>query len=109
MVESTFSTIFSLVQIKYPNWKGLTTEEKKSLGSAWLPIFQEYLQQNWVKWGLPLMITGGVVLPRIIEMKPEEKQDAKSPKDKRKDDKKKPSTEDDGESFEDYKKRISKK
>ena len=90
LVRSTWKTIFSLIQLKYPDWKPLSDQEAKSMGEAWLQLFQEYLQSNWLKWGIPIMITAGITLPRILEKKSDK---TKSSTEKQKEDSKKSKSE----------------
>ena len=88
LVQVTFKTLFGMVRWKFKDFDALTKEEIDSLGTAWLPVFQKYLEQNWLFWGIPLVTTAGIILPRIAKMKnPDEKKEEKK-KEKPKEEKK---------------------
>ena len=70
LVKATWKTINGCIRWKYPKFRKFLEEDLEALGQAWLPLFREYIATNWMKWGLPLTITAGIMVPRIAELKP---------------------------------------
>ena len=109
IVTATWSTIASLIKIKYPSFKKISESELSTLGEAWLPIFQEYMQFSYMKWGMPLFVTAGILLPRIADVKIPEETPRKDPREQRKENEKKTKSDDDGMTFAEYKKSLERK
>ena len=75
VVKASFKTMFSLAHLKFEEWEKLSPEEADTLAEAWQPIFQEYLQYNYVKWGAPLMTLGALVMERVVKLRSNKKKE----------------------------------
>ena len=81
LVKATWKTINGVIRYKYPKFRKFMDEDLEALGQAWLPLFREYIATNWMKWGLPLTITAGIMIPRIAELKPKGDEEEEEPEE----------------------------
>ena len=66
-IGTVFSTMFNILNARYPQCTKLSHEEKISLGSAWQPIFDKYLSDKGGIYVMPLLITAPILLTRVAE------------------------------------------
>jgi len=65
-ISNLFDVPVNIVNIRYPKFKKLTPEEKKSLGESWKPIFDKYLNidSKFAIWIAPVITTLGILASR---------------------------------------------
>lgn len=65
-VESALEGIWALVKLLWPV-ESLSEQEKEILGKLWLTPFRRYLNENWMYFGLPLILTIGIFTKHFRE------------------------------------------
>lgn len=65
-VAASFNALFLMFRLLYPDLELLTENEKKALGTMWLPAFNRYLTEKWAIIGIPMLATMGIFLPKLI-------------------------------------------
>ena len=74
-VAGIFDMMFNLLHSRYPACSQLSLQERKSLGEAWYPIFNEFLGGAGSKWIMPIVVTAPIVIVRFSEYARKKKED----------------------------------
>ena len=67
-IGTVFDTMFNILHARYPECDKLSIDEKRSLGEAFLPIFDKYLGDKGGIWVMPILILIPIVLQRAAQM-----------------------------------------
>ena len=66
-VAGIFDMMFNILHSRFPECSPLTPQEKRALGDAWYPIFNEYLAGTGGKWIMPIVVTAPICIVRFSE------------------------------------------
>jgi hypothetical protein len=66
--------MFNILHSRFPECSPLTPQERRALGDAWYPIFNEYLAGTGGKWIMPIVVTAPICIVRFSEYQRKKKE-----------------------------------
>ena len=73
-VAGIFDMMFNILHSRFPECSPLTPQEKRALGEAWYPLFNEYLAGTGGKWIMPIVVTAPICIVRFSEFQRKKKE-----------------------------------
>ena len=73
-VAGIFDMMFNILHSRFPECSPLSPQEKRALGEAWYPIFNEYLAGTGGKWIMPIVVTAPICIVRFSEFQRKKKE-----------------------------------
>jgi|TARA_R110002020_G_scaffold283203_2_gene498951 hypothetical protein len=73
-VAGIFDMMFNILHSRFPECSPLTPQEKRALGEAWYPVFNEYLAGTGGKWIMPIVVTAPICIVRFSEFQRKKKE-----------------------------------
>ena len=68
-VGAVIKAVYGGIKFFYPDLEGLTDEEKTDLGDLFLPMFENYFQNNYATVVIPILAGAAIVAPKVKRAK----------------------------------------